>query len=243
MTPGILSRLAGLFGGPSAPVHEAMRRNAAACAGLDQSVPLADQDFVVLDTELSAMDLRAGEILSIGAVRIRELTLCPGERFASLVRPKKPMATGSTLIHRLTPESLESAPALEEVLPAFVDWCSGAVLVGHYIDLDMGFLNREAGRLLGRGLANPCIDTLRMAQAYEERRDHAYLGAHLDTLSYALSALAVRHGLPDFPRHDALADAMQTAYLFLFLVRKLRGGRIGTLKDLWQAQRTRVGWG
>lgn len=243
MIPGFFSRLSGFFSGANAPVHEVMRRNEEACAELDQSAPLTDQDFVVLDTELSAMDLRAGEILSIGAVRIRDLTLRPGERFSSLVRPHKAMATGATLIHRLTPESLENAPALEEVLPAFVDWCGGAVLVGHYLDLDMGFLNREAARLLGRGMANPCIDTLRMAQAYEEKRDHAYLGAHLDTLSYALSALAARHGLPDFPRHDALADAMQTAYLFLFLVRKLRGGRIGTLKDLWEAQRARVGWG
>ena len=243
MTREFLSRLAGLFGGPSAPMHEAMHRNAEACAALDQSAPLAEQDFVVLDTELSDLDRRTGEILSIGAVRIREFTLRPGERFSTLARPERAMATGSTLIHRLTPERLMAAPPLAEVLPGFVDWCGGAVLVGHYIDLDMGFVNRETRRLMGRDMANPCVDTLRMAQAYEERRDGAYLGAHLDTLSYSLTALSARHGLPDFPRHDALADAMQTAYLFLFLARKIRGGSIATLKDLWEVQRARVGWG
>ncbi len=241
--PGLISRLARLFAGKPAEVHALMARNQEACAGLNQALPLAGHSFVVLDTELSDMDVKTGEILSIGAVRIEGLTIRPAASFSSLVRPTDMAATGSTLIHRLTPESLESAPALDEVLAAFIDWCGGAVLVGHYIDLDMGFLNREARRLFGQGLANPCIDTLRMAQAYEERRPNAYLGAHLDTLSYSLSSLSLRHGLPDFPRHDALADALQTAYLFLFLVKKMRGGRIVTLKDLWNAQRPRVGLG
>ena len=36
---------------------------------------------------------------------------------------------------------------------------------------------------------------------------------------------------------DLLYDALQTAYLFLFLVKKLRGGRLATLKDLLRAAR------
>ena len=57
-------------------------------------------------------------------------------------------------------------------------------------------------------------------------------------VSYALSDLAGEFSLPRFPSHEALSDAMQTAYLFLFLVRKLRDGGIVTLRDLFEAGRS-----
>lgn len=238
---GLLERMLRRFRGRAVLDHPALLRNRELCAGLDQDRPLSECSFVVLDTELSSMDPRKGEIVSIGAVRLKGLELVPSDRFRTLVRPRNTAPTDSTLIHRITPEDLAHAPALEEVLPDFARWCGGDVLVGHYIDLDMGFLNRACQRLLGAALANPCIDTLRMAQCYEERRPDAYLGAHLETLSYTLSALSVRYGLPDFPRHDALGDALQTAYLFLFLAKKIQSGRIRTLRELWRAQKSRAG--
>ena len=42
---------------------------------------------------------------------------------------------------------------------------------------------------------------------------------------------------PKFKPHDALEDALQTAYLFLFLVKKMKSGGIRTLRDLYQAGR------
>ena len=41
--------------------------------------------------------------------------------------------------------------------------------------------------------------------------------------------------MPYFEAHDALEDALQTAYLFIFLVKKLRTAGIKTIRELFAA--------
>ena len=44
-------------------------------AGFDQSKPLGEYDFVVFDTELTGLDRKADEIISIGAVKVKDLQI------------------------------------------------------------------------------------------------------------------------------------------------------------------------
>ena len=69
------------------------------------------------------MNLRRDAIVSIGAVRIEGLKIITGNNFFSYVRPKRSMPKVSThLIHRITPDQIESAPELRKVLPDFLDF-------------------------------------------------------------------------------------------------------------------------
>jgi DNA polymerase-3 subunit epsilon len=124
-----------------------------------------------------------------------------------------------------------------EVMPRFIEFCGDALLVGHYVALDMGFLNRAAKEVLGGNLSNPSVDTMRLAQGYKEAHFMEDYGHTNLTTSYSLEDLSREFGLPQFKPHDALEDALQTAYLFLFLVKKMKQGRIRTLKDLYHAGR------
>ncbi len=78
---------------------------------------------------------------------------------------------------------------------------------------------------------------MRLAQGYKR----VLLGQYHEALgvssSYNLEDLAQEYGLPAFKAHDALEDALQTAYLFLFLVKKFRKGGLVTLKELYRAGR------
>ncbi len=204
----------------------------------DQTRPLSDYEFVVFDTELTGLNPKKDEIVSIGAVRIRNFQILVGETYYQYVKPTRALPKDSTLIHRITPEQIKDAPAIEEVLPEFVEFCNGALLVGHYIDLDMSFVNRACIKYLGGRLANPCIDTLRLAQVYKEEQWGNYYDQFDYRISFNLADLAKEYNLPEFSQHDALQDAMQTAYLFLFLVKKLKRGGIRTLKDLYMAGRS-----
>jgi DNA polymerase-3 subunit epsilon len=203
----------------------------------DQDKPLAEYAFTVLDTELTGLE-RDDEICAIGAVRIRNLTIVPSETFSSLVRPRRESSKTSTLIHRITPQLMAEAPRLEEVLPDFVDFLDGTLIVAHHVALDMGFLNRACQRILGGKLRNPCIDSMRLARVYHEEQWRSYYDRYNLQVSYNLSDLAQEYGLPRFAAHDASEDALQTAYLFLFLVKKLREGGIRTLRDLYEAGRS-----
>ncbi len=204
----------------------------------DQGRPLAHYSFVVCDTELTGLNRRRDEIISIGAVRIEGLQILPGETFHRYIRPRNIDPNQATLIHRITPEQLRGVPPVEEVLPGFVRFCGDALIVGHFVDIDMHFLNRAARRVLGGTLSNPSIDTMRLARAYKEARCRDYYGHCDQSMSYNLDELSNEFHLPRFKPHDALEDALQTAYLFLFLVKKFRHGGICTLRELYRAGRT-----
>jgi DNA polymerase III subunit epsilon len=234
---GLLSRLlgGGLF--PEPPAHPRIKANHGRFKGFDQNAALDGLEFCVLDTELSGMTPGRHEIVSIGAVKVKNLCINPGETFYSLVRPKGDLATPSTLVHRITTEELRQARDMEEVLPEFLDFCQDSLLVGHYIDLDMAFVNLAVHRAFGGLLLNPCLDTLRLAQIYEEKRFGLAADGRAEHVSYNLGDLVERYGLPRFAAHNSLADAMQTAYLFVYLVKKIGSGNVRTLKDLWSAGR------
>jgi DNA polymerase-3 subunit epsilon len=229
---GFLQRL--FRKGPAHPLIEALGER---FKGFDQNLPLPDYDFVVLDTELTGFSTRKDDVVSVGAVRIKGLSIT-AERFYSLVAPRGNTPTPSTLIHRITPEDLVNAPSMAEVLPDLVEFINGSLIVGHNIGMDMSFLNREARSLLGGIIPVPCVDTMRLAMIYQEELWENDVDRHDMEISYALADLTKKYGLPDFPVHNALNDAVQTAYLFLFLVKKLREGGLSTLKDLYNAGRS-----
>jgi DNA polymerase-3 subunit epsilon len=212
-------------------LNPALVANHASFKRFDQDRPIETYDFVSLDTELTGLDQRRDAIVSIGAVRIHGLHIIAGANFFSYVKPKRSLPKVSTMIHRITPDQLENAPELRLVLPALIDFIGDALIVGHYIGLDMGFINRASDKLLNGRLLNPCVDSMKLAQAYDERQQAGYYHGIGLAESYNLRALSEKYGLPKFDQHDALADAFQAAFLFLFLVIRLRTLGCNTLGD------------
>lgn len=200
---------------------------------------LQEYEFVVLDTELTGFSRKRDEIVAIGAVRIRELRIVCGETFYALVRPDGRFQSQSTLVHRLTPGELHKASGLDEVLPRFVEFCGSAFLVGHFLRLDLEFINRAAKRLMGGILLTPYLDTMGLAMAYHDLREGASSDHDNRQGVYTLSGLSKEYGLPPFQEHNALQDALQTAYLFLFLIKKMRQHGLKTMSDFLAAGRTR----
>lgn len=196
---------------------------------------LQDYEFVVLDTELTGFSPSRDEIVAMGAVRIKKQQILCAETFYALVRPRSRFQTESTLVHRLTPQELQRAAGLEEVLPRFIDFCGDAFLVGHFVRLDLEFINRAAMRLLGGVLTTPYLDTMGLAMNYHDLL-HGAGGDHTTRQgAYTLSSLSADYGLPPFQAHDALQDALQTAYLFLYLCKKMRGHGIATMQEFLKA--------
>lgn len=200
----------------------------------DQSRRLADCSFVAFDTELTGLDRRKDEIISIGAVRITNLQIDLGDTFYQVICPKALTRTGSTVVHRLAPGELSMAPTIETVLPDFLRFVGTSLFVGHHIALDRYFLNRASRAHLGGILSNPGIDTMRLAQGFS-RLHQNYPARQSTPESYRLADLSKRFGLPNYSAHNAFDDATQAACLFLLLIKKFRTGGIEHLKDLYRA--------
>lgn len=208
----------------------------------DGSGKLSAYSYVVYDTELTGLDRKKDEIIAIGAVRISALQIDLSDTFHYYVRPENTDHTEATLIHRITPEQLKEAPPLVEVLPRFVEFVGTDLLVGHYVWIDTTFLNRATKRFYNGTLANPNLDTMRMAQIYKRMVLGNFHGSYQsENGGYNLQKLSRDLNLPFFEAHDALEDALQTAYLFLYLVKKLDKAGISTLTDLLKAGRE-INW-
>ncbi len=224
------------------PTHPLIVANKEKFTKFDQSRPLTDYSFVVCDTELTGFDRKRDEIISIGAVLIRDLQIDLSATFHRYIRPHNIAHTQATLIHRITPQQLAEAPPLEEVLPDFVEFVGGSLMVGHCVELDMGFLNKATRRIMGGTLSNPGIDTIHLARGYRRSLLGLFHEEEERSSSYVLEDLAREFGLPAFKPHDAFEDAMQTAYLFLFLLKKFKKGGLLTLKDIYQAGKVGNAW-
>ncbi|MCW3472412.1 exonuclease domain-containing protein, partial [Rhodococcus pyridinivorans] len=107
--------------------------------GFDElDTPLRETTFVVVDLETTGGKAAEDAITEIGAVKIRGGEVL-GE-FATLVDPGRPIPPYIVQLTGITTAMVYAAPKVEEVLPAFLEFASGAVLVAHNAGFDVGFL-------------------------------------------------------------------------------------------------------
>jgi DNA polymerase-3 subunit epsilon len=169
-------------------------------------------EFVALDLEMTGLDPRRDEIASIGYVVIRYDRICLAQAHHRLIQIEGSVAQSATL-HGLVDADLNDGVPLANALAEVLDVLAGRVLVLHHAPLDLGFLNAACQRLWNAPLVTRVVDTLALAR----RRHH---GTHREPKEGELRLDAVRaqYGLPRYPAHDALSDALATAELFLALV-------------------------
>ena len=95
----------------------------------DLGTPLSDVTFVVVDLETTGGTPADCAITEIGAVKVRGGEVL-GE-FQTLVDPGGPVPAFIQVLTGITTTMLIGAPRIEEVLPSFLEFSRGAVLVAH----------------------------------------------------------------------------------------------------------------
>ncbi len=195
-------------------------------------LPIESSQFVVFDTELTGLNSRRDQIISIGAITVSNLTIVPYRSFYSIIKPKGEAISQATFVHRITPENLVDAPSLEDVLPKFVEFCGNSIIVGHQLEIDLPFLRNACRKVIGAMVPNPFIDTIRLAQYCRTKLKNMGATKSVEEISYNLGVLSRRLELPLCPQHDALGDALQTAYLLLKLISILRIEEVSSCREL-----------
>jgi DNA polymerase III subunit epsilon len=182
-----------------------------------------------LDLETGGLDARRDPILSVGMVPLRGGVVKLGEAFRSLVRPSSAAAIGerSMRAHQLVWDELRKAPEVAEVLREVDGRLREGALLVHRAAIDVAFL-RAAYRACGLRWPKPrVVDTEKLL--LKAARKARFIAPEAAEPSLNLSRARSDAGLPEYPAHDALSDAVATAELFLVLRRRL-GAR--TLRDL-----------
>ena len=215
-------------------VMELFKRHAAEnfCPG--PAMPIGQCRYVVMDTELTGLDVKKDSIVSVGAVAMVGTKIILGETFYEMVCPETALRSESIVIHGIMPSEVVGKPSIDDVLDDLLKFCEGAVVVGHFLSLDLSFLNKEMKRLHGGKFRQPVADTQRVHEwmqdqsrgsrgqydAYEENKD--------------LLSLAKKYHIQVSAAHNALMDAFITAQLFQRFLSYLPALGVRTVKDLLQ---------
>ncbi|MGH1503597.1 MAG: DEDD exonuclease domain-containing protein [Acidimicrobiales bacterium] len=186
----------------------------------DLGVPLHEATFCIFDLETTGGSAATDAITEIGAVKVRG-----GEvlgTFQTLVNPGRAIPPTITMLTGITDQQVVRAPTIAEVLPAFLEFVGGAVLVGHNLRFDTSFVDAAVRRHGGPLLGNQRIDTLALARRLlvDEVR------------SFKLGELARSLRLAHQPSHRALDDAWATTDLLHELIGRATGWGVKGLDDL-----------
>jgi len=163
--------------------------------------------FVVFDIETTGLDKYKEEITEIGAVKIEngEIT----DKWSTFVNPGKPIPQHITDLTSITDEMVANAPKIQEILPEFLEFCKGSVLVAQNAAFDTGFIKVDCKKM-GIEYDFPCVDTLILAKSlYPELPNHK-----LDTLTKHLKIVLEHH-------HRAVDDAKATADIFIKMLEEI----------------------
>jgi DNA polymerase III epsilon subunit-like protein len=185
--------------------------------------------YVVFDTEFSSLDHRSNRLLSLGAVAMDGAKIRLGEQFYRVVNPGEAVSTQSVLIHQLRSEDVEAGEPFAKVRDELRQFLEGAVLVGHFVHMDLKILHKELG--VGDRLGNPALDT---ARVYRWLLRHGRYSEELETQleRVDLGTLARAYGLEVHDAHHALHDAFLTARVWQRMLPALESKGIRSLGKL-----------
>jgi DNA polymerase-3 subunit epsilon len=183
--------------------------------------PLRTTTFVVFDLETTGGSAEQDTITEIGAVKV-----CGGEvigEFATLVDPGRGIPPEIVAITGITNAMVYQAPTLETVLPAFLEFAAGSVLVAHNSGFDVGFIKAACQRYGYHWPRPAVVCTVRLARRVLSREEAP---------SCRLSALATLFQASTTPVHRALADAKATVDVLHGLLERVGSVGVQSLEEL-----------
>jgi DNA polymerase-3 subunit epsilon len=183
--------------------------------------PLREVLFVVVDLETTGGSPADCGITEIGAVKVKGGEVL-GE-FHTLVNPGTGIPPFIQVLTGITDAMVAAAPSVSGVIPGFLEFARGAVLVAHNAPFDVGFLRVAAERGGRPWPPFGVLDTARLARQVV-LRDEAP-----DCRLATLARLFRSRTTPD---HRALHDARATVDVLHGLIERVGTQGVDTLEEL-----------
>lgn len=175
-------------------------------------------NYVVFDLETTGIGAKSNQIIEIGAVKVEDGKI--GETFSTFVNPLRPIPYPVQQLTGIDDTMVSDARTIQEVLPEFIQFCEGCVMVAHNASFDMGFIEQKA-KEQEIETDYTVIDTVSVARALLP-----------DLKRYKLDTVAKRLGVSLENHHRAVDDATATAEIFVRMLDRLSEKDITTLEAL-----------
>ena len=177
-----------------------------------------EDTFVVFDIETTGFSPVKNKIIEIGAVKVKAGEIV--DHFSVFVNPQVPIPYEITQLTGIQDEMVVDAETIEQVLPKFVEFCEGSVLVAHNANFDMSFINENIRHQKIK--ANyTYLDTLGLARVLLPGQAKHTLDAVCKTLKISLEN-----------HHRAVDDAEATAQMFVKFIDMLKEREVRSMEEI-----------
>jgi DNA polymerase-3 subunit epsilon len=160
--------------------------------------------YTVVDLETTGLDPQWNDIIEFGAMRIVDGEVT--DKYTQLVNPGYEIDEFITELTGITNEMLATAPAVNAVLPAFLDFVGDGIIIGHNVNFDINFIYDTCMSVLDKPFKNDFVDTMRLSRRLFPQERH-----------HRLCDLIERFRVGEAVEHRALADVEQTNRCYLFM--------------------------
>ena len=179
-----------------------------------------EDTYVVFDLETTGFSPDKNKIIEIGAVKVENGKIT--EKFSTFVNPEVPIPFRIEELTSIKDDMVMDAPKIEEILPEFMKFCEGAVMVAHNAEFDMSFIKKNC-ELQGISRSFTIVDTVALARILLPNLNRF----KLDTVAKALNVSLDNH-------HRAVDDAGCTAEIFVKFIAMLKERGVNNLDDVNQ---------
>ncbi len=176
--------------------------------------------YVVFDLETTGFSPTRCKIIEFGAVKVENGQIT--DRFSTFVDPHMPIPSRIQNLTKITDDMVQGAPDITEVLPDFMRFCEGCILVAHNARFDHSFIVAKA-KEMGAITDYTVVDTVGIARVL-----------YPDMAKATLDAVAKKMKISLENHHRAVEDAEATAQIFVRMIPMLEKRGVTDLKGLFE---------
>ena len=173
--------------------------------------PSSQDEFICFDCETTGLDPKNDDIISIGAVLIKDNTIVSSEKFVKLVKPTTKLQEDAIKVHFIREIDLKNADDIDSVIYEFLEFIGNRPLVGYFLEFDVAMINKYLKPKLGITLPNKTYEVSAIYHDYKiEKIPQSNVDLRFDTIMEDLN-------IPFMGKHDSYNDALMTSLMFIKL--------------------------
>ena len=187
--------------------------------------------MVVLDVETSGLNLAKDNLIAIGAVAIINGKIALEDNFEMVLQQASSSNKQNILIHGISGDTQTEGQAPVEVLLAFLEYLQNDPLIAFHVTFDETMLCRAIKQHLGFVFKHDWLDLAYVTPGLYPQQARQFR---------ALDDWLNHFRIQNYARHNALADALSTAQLFMVVSKTAQQKKLvdyQTLQRVEKAQR------
>lgn len=166
---------------------------------------IMNNKFFVFDLETTGTNVATDDIIEIGGVKLEKGRIV--EYYNTLIDPDRHIPEGASDVNHIYDEDVKNAPYIEDIMPFFMEYCKGYILVAHNgAGFDFKFIERYCQKF-NLPFENKLVDSLTEARKILKNQR-----------SHSLATLCKQFNIINKNAHRAYEDAEATAKVFTKLM-------------------------